>query len=109
MGSMNVFSDDSKTKRGTGAEIHCAEMGLEISIPLGNPATVLQAETFLIRECCEVLTQRRPQGQSIVTCSDSKAALSARSVFDGRLALENLSERSDVTLAWVPGRTGEKK
>ena len=85
-----------------------------IAKPLGQWATVFQAEIKAITACVEGLLGRRTRNTRIHILSDSQAALRALDaqvheswvVWECRDALMQLAMRNEVVLQWVPGHEG---
>ncbi|KAJ8961353.1 hypothetical protein NQ318_014596 [Aromia moschata] len=71
------YTDGSKTEQCTGAGATNRDPGCEISINLGNYATVFQAEITAISACAQEMTRRSYTNKRIQIISDSQAALKA--------------------------------
>ncbi|XP_029668327.1 uncharacterized protein LOC115238541 [Formica exsecta] len=86
------------------------------SIPLGEFATVFQAEIVAILCCAQGLLANKERGQRISICSDSQAALrtlsapitTSKLVWECRGTLGELARDNEVALIWVPGHSGIK-
>ncbi|XP_036148374.1 uncharacterized protein LOC118647462 [Monomorium pharaonis] len=110
------FTDGSKTSAGSGAGLYCQRDRARIVVPLGEHATVFQAEVLAIMKCAQNLLESDRVGRRIRICSDSQAALKAlegprinsRLVWDCKSVLDELAEKNDVGLVWVPGHAGVK-
>jgi hypothetical protein len=69
------YTDGYKTAEGTGAGVYEQSVNRRLSIPLGEHATVFQAEVYAILACVfEIETQDRPE-KYVSIRSDSQAAL----------------------------------
>lgn len=98
----------------SGAGVYIPSLGVEQSIPLGKYATVPQTELFAILTCAQTLVNQEQQEEEVVICSDSQGALRALKaakvtsalVLQCILELNNLAQRMQVLLAWVPGHHG---
>ena len=107
------FTDESKTKEGTGAWVCGQSVGRRLRFCIGRYATEFQAEIYAILACvCEVQFQSRPE-KYVSICSDSQAALKALQairtsplVLQYQKALNYISNRHSVGLYSVPGHTG---
>ena len=110
------YTDGSKTSAGTGAGIYSRQNDVEESIPLGEFATVFQAEVVAIMRCAQTALSVGGVGRRIKICSDSQAAIKAlgapiitsQLTLGCRQALELLAQDNKVTLVWVPGHSGIK-
>ncbi|KAJ8952322.1 hypothetical protein NQ318_017216 [Aromia moschata] len=71
------YTDGSKTEQSTGAGATNRDPDCEISINLGNYATVFQAEITAISACAQEMTRRSYTNKRIQIISDSQAALKA--------------------------------
>ena len=108
------FTDGSRTGTGSGSGLYCQRDGAKIVIPLGEHATVFQAEVVAIMRCAQNLLGSDRVGRRIWICSDSQAALKAlegprinsRLVWDCKCVLDELTKNNDVSLVWVPGHSG---
>ncbi|XP_018392964.1 PREDICTED: uncharacterized protein LOC108772018, partial [Cyphomyrmex costatus] len=88
------FTDGSGANGRYGAGIFGPNINQEVSIPIGELATVFQAEVLAIQKCAELLLKERNRKQ-IHICTDSRAAIGA---------LARVTNK--VTLVWVPGHQG---
>ncbi|XP_036138900.1 uncharacterized protein LOC118644432 [Monomorium pharaonis] len=108
------FTDGSGTSTGSGAGLYCQRDGARMIVPLGEHATVFQAEVVAIMRCAQNLLELGRVGGRIRICSDSQAALKAlegprfnsRLVWDCKIVLDELAKNNDVGLVWVPGHSG---
>ena len=108
-----IFYTDGSYKDGkAGAGIFCGSLDIAISIPLGNLATVFQAELLAIIEAlhiCEELENR-----NIAVCSDSQSVIKALSsplvisslVKECKILFNSVSRKNSITLFCVPGHSG---
>ena len=107
------YSDGSKMRKGTGAEVYGQSVGRRFSFSIGRYATVFQAEIYAILACAhEVQSQNRTERYDSIS-SDSLAALKAFKavktsplVYQCQRALNDISTRQVVGLFWVPGHAG---
>ncbi|XP_036151046.1 uncharacterized protein LOC118648745 [Monomorium pharaonis] len=74
------FTDGSRTSAGSGAGLYCQRNRAGIVIPLGEHATIFQAEVLAIMRCAQNLLESDRVGRRIWICSDSQAALKALEV-----------------------------
>nr|XP_042904640.1 uncharacterized protein LOC122270622 [Parasteatoda tepidariorum] len=108
------YTDGSKIGAKSGAGIYCSNDGTKLHFPLGNYATVFQAEVYAIILCCKLCIDKGYQNTTIRICSDSQAALLSlsRCKFTSLLVWEcfsvlcDLSTHNKVSLHWVPGHMG---
>ncbi|KAJ8960521.1 hypothetical protein NQ318_013807 [Aromia moschata] len=108
------YTDGSKTEQSTGAGATNRDPDCEISINLGNYATVFQAEITAISACAQEMTRRSYTNKRIQIISDSQAALKAlgaveihsRVVKDCMDSLTKLAEHNSITLKWMRGHQG---
>lgn len=107
------YTDGSKKDGRTGAGIFGP--GIKAWIPMGEMATVFQAELMAINECARRCLRRRNLGsRTVLIASDSQAALKAlrSSVIKSKLVLECrkflnlLGKRCTLRILWVPGHEG---
>lgn len=47
-GEVIIFTDGSKKEEGTGGGVHCEELNLNVSVPLGIYPTMFQAEVLAV-------------------------------------------------------------
>ena len=76
----SFFTDGSVRNAGGGCGIHCAEIGLNKSIPMGNVATIKQLEITAINECGKIILENGPTGR-IAIFTDSLGAIKALRVW----------------------------
>lgn len=112
---LSCFTDGSRMANSSGAGVFISQEGADnLSVPLGEYATVFQAEVYAILSCINSETVRNFEGREIRICSDSQAALkalaapkvSSRLVAECRRAMDSLTADKVVTLVWVPGHSG---
>lgn len=106
------YTDGSFMNGSAGAGVYCSAMDIRESIPLGEFATVFQAEVVAIQRalqhCWDI------EGKDVVIFSDSQAAIkaikapivSSALVRDCKMAYETVSRKNEVLLSWVPGHQG---
>ncbi|XP_018396627.1 PREDICTED: uncharacterized protein LOC108774895 [Cyphomyrmex costatus] len=105
------FTDGSEANGRYGAGIYGPNINHEVSIPMGELATVFQAEVLAIQKCAELLLRGKSRKQ-IYICTNSRAAIEARTstessmVWDCVQALTTLWVTNQVNLVWVPGHQG---
>jgi len=108
------FTDGSRTAEGTGARVYGQSVNRRLSIPLGEHATVLQAEVYVILACAhEIEAQDWPE-KYVSICSDSQAALKVLKaakttsplVCQCQQMLNDITARHAVGLYWVHGHAG---
>src|SRR5262249_4986595 len=83
---------------------------------LGHMTTVFQSEIVAITEGTNALLTEGIENKSIHIYSDSESSIRAVSsckisselVYQCRKALDNLTERNQVSLIWIPGHSGIK-
>ncbi|KAJ8958867.1 hypothetical protein NQ318_019634 [Aromia moschata] len=108
------YTDGSKTEQSTGAGATNRDPDCEISIYLGNYATVFQAEITAISACAQEMTRRSYTNKRIQIISDSQAALKdlgaveihSQVVKDWMDSLTKLAEHNSITLKWMRGHQG---
>lgn len=111
-GSVVFFTDGSKMDNSTGAGI--TGPGVDLSVPMGQWATVFQAEIHAILACTQICLARKYRHANICIFSDSQAALKAlkaymcqsKQVWECILSLKQLADTNQVMLYWVPGHCG---
>lgn len=107
------FTDGSRRDGRSGAGVFCEESEVELYFPLGEYASVFQAEVFAILKCVEHRLKSPGPITATTICSDSQAALKALSavridsglVLECRKAIQTLTNKSVVSLMWVPGHS----
>jgi ribonuclease HI len=72
------FTDGSWMEGGTGAGVYGQSNGRRLSLPLGQYATVFQAEVLAILACAHDIAAHGLPGTYVSICSDSQAALKVR-------------------------------
>ncbi|XP_036144334.1 uncharacterized protein LOC114255717 [Monomorium pharaonis] len=94
------FTDGSRTSAGSEAGLYCQRDRAGIVVLLGEHATVFQAEVLAIMRCAQNLLEsdRALEGLRI----------NSRLVRDCKCVLDELAEKNDVGLIWVPGHAGIK-
>nr|XP_015922795.1 uncharacterized protein LOC107451265 [Parasteatoda tepidariorum] len=108
------YTDGSKIGAKSRAGICCSNDGTKLHFPLGNYATVFQAEVYAIILYCKICLDKGYQNTTIRICSDSQAALLSLSrckftsllVWECFTVLCDLSTHNKVSLHWVPGHMG---
>jgi len=106
------YTDGSHMGGYSGAGVYLGPWGDNIVVPLGQFATVFQAEVYAIGACAKAMDQY--QDLSISICSDSEAALKALMaprvtsalVRECQQVLDQLGQHNAVQLIWVPGHAG---
>ncbi|KAJ8951734.1 hypothetical protein NQ318_012585 [Aromia moschata] len=109
----NEGEEDGQT---TGAGATNREPGCEISLNLGNWATVFQAEITAISACAQEMTRRSYKNKRIQIISDSQAALKALGAVQVHSqvvkacmdSLTQLAEHNNITLKWMRGHQGHE-
>ncbi|XP_052737936.1 uncharacterized protein LOC128198145 [Bicyclus anynana] len=113
-GSLKCYTDGSKSGKDVGCGTYGEKPRVKIHRNLGTYTSIFQAEVYAIIDCAEALQQNNYVNRTIYIHSDSQAALSALSaeVITSRLVencwqcLNNLGNRNQVILRWVPGHAG---
>lgn len=114
---VNIYTDGSRCRENenspmsTGAGIYCDEMLLQHSIPLGEYATVFQAEVYAIGKAARMIMEEPEMG--FIINSDSQAAImalmkpriSSRTVLEAWESLNERAQRGKVLLRWIPGHS----
>ncbi|XP_060516851.1 uncharacterized protein LOC132696179 [Cylas formicarius] len=111
-----TWYDGSKTQEGVGAGIYEPRTKMKISIPMGKPATVFQAEITALEHCAREIKARKIRNKSLAIYTDSQATIKAlqsnkitsKLVLDCHKALNEITSQNKVTLSWVPGHGGHK-
>jgi ribonuclease HI len=95
---------------GNGAGVYGQSNGRRLSLPVGQYATVFQAEVFAILACAHDIAAHGLPGKHVSICSDTQVALKALRmsplVRQCQEVLEDISTRHTVGLYWVPGHAG---
>ena len=113
-----IFTDGSKTETGCGAGFHFQDSFIRQSFRLPDYCSVFQGEIFAIYMACQKLSILSElniieTGGSIAICVDSQAALKALDslytssslVKECRKLLNEMGEKWQITLLWVPGHS----
>ncbi|CAD7085101.1 unnamed protein product [Hermetia illucens] len=108
------YTDGSKTEEGSGAGVYLSNKNGKWAFPLGQYATVFQAEVYAILRVANWVIDERLKGRRIAICSDSQAALrelsspliTSKIVQECRNRLNSMSRFNTVELLWVPGHCG---
>lgn len=111
---IDVYTDGSNNGYRTGAGVFSESLDIELSIPMGEYATVFQAEVYAILVATNKLLGLGLENKQIRFFSDSQAALKALNsflftsglVYDCLRALHELCEQNNVRLEWVRGHSG---
>ncbi|XP_044597530.1 uncharacterized protein LOC123274105 [Cotesia glomerata] len=108
------YTDGSKMEKGVGAGIYSSGPKTEISLQLGDTASIFQTEVYAIWACVEHIKKLNQRNKHIYICSDSCAALraleqievSSRLVRSCMNLLDELARYNRVKLLWIPGHSG---
>lgn len=108
------YTDSSKTTTGTGAGVYGKTHRCNMRIPLGQHATVFQAEIHAINMCVNENLRRGYSGMNITILTDSQASIKALTAYEVRSKLvwnclqnlNTLANHNKVKLVWVPGHKG---
>lgn len=111
---LRIYTDGSKTANGTGAGVFSHDLNIHISKPLGEYATVYQAECVGITLAARAIQARKVTDMRIRIVSDSASVLQAlhkNTIASGLLlechqALESVATANTVTLQWIKGHSG---
>jgi hypothetical protein len=79
------------------------ELDLKASLAFGTFVTVFQAEVYTIMACSDYWLRECMTRKTVCICSDSRAAVSSKLVFQCLNSLQGLSIHSKAQLFWVPG------
>jgi len=109
-----MHTDGSKTEEGTGAGAYSEELNYNVSLPLGEHATVFQSEVVAICEGAQEMIRAGIRDKRVLICTDSESSIESLSSvkFSSGLVLqcfsmlETLSSNNNVKLVWVPGHSG---
>ncbi len=114
--SLLCYTDGSRLTdvEQSGAGVHIVGEDFDESMPLGQYATVFQAEMFAILSCARKIEASGCQNKTIIICSDSQAALKAlvssrvtsRLTLDCAEDLQRLARRNTLQLKWIPAHSG---
>lgn len=112
--SLIWFTDGSLMNGLAGAGLHCSTLGISKAIPLGQFASVFQAEATAIKEALEETMAANVQRRDIVIYSDSQAVIRAlkrplvtsKVLKDCKLAALQTQLSNTLKIVWVPGHTG---
>ena len=113
---MEIYTDVSKTKKGSGASVFSPELDANLSIPLGENVTVFQAEIYGIYRGAVLILENEITGKDIRIITDSKAALKSlrKTVITSRLVqsccdiLTAVSEKNTLSLTWTRSHVGNR-
>ena len=110
-----VYTDGSRTSNSSGAGfiIYKENATIERSIPMGECATINQAEMLAILQATQELTDAKETSKNVTIYSDSQACLIAMKMgtttskltAECHLALNRLGRSNDLLLTWVPGHS----
>lgn len=111
---VRVYTDGSKTKKGSGAGVHSLELGINIHLPLGKHSSIFQCECIALTTAATVIHKLETEGLHIRFLTDSMAVLKALHrqttnstlTSECRTALHKLTNRNTVTLQWIKGHSG---
>ena len=116
--AINCFTDGSRMmgRSGSGLVAYRGnEEWFSDSVPLGEWATVFQAETHALTSLANSLISRELHGAAINIFTDSQATLlalesgcaAAATIVDCKSAIQRLADADNtVKIIWVPGHTG---
>lgn len=107
------YTDGSKMEEATAASIYGQSPKTKLRFPLGEFATVFQAEIYAILACAGENIKRAYTNKRIVIFTDSLAALKAldqpkvtsRLVWNCLEVLEELAQLNSLVLRWVPAHS----
>ena len=113
---LEIYTDGSKTKKGSGAGVFSPELDANLSIPLGENVTVFQAEIYGIYRGAVLILENEITGKDIRIITDSKAALKSlrKTVITSRLVqsccdiLTAVSEKNTLSLTWTRSHVGNR-
>ncbi|XP_074114897.1 uncharacterized protein LOC141537672 [Cotesia typhae] len=108
------YTDGSKMEKGAGAGIYSSGPKTEISLRLGDTASIFQTEVYAIWTCAEHISKLNHRNKRVYICTDSCAALraleqievSSRLVRNCIVSLNELAKHNRVKLLWIPGHSG---
>lgn len=114
--TLQIYTDGSKTKRGSGAGIYSHQMDLSLAIPLGKHTTTLQAEIVGITHGAKEILHRDIRDRNIQILTDSRAAILAvsghkitsRLVIECHNTLKQVAQSNKIELRWVKGHNNEE-
>jgi ribonuclease HI len=112
-GGIVIYTDGSFCDGRAGAGVYSETLNIKESYALGAHATVFQTEVYAILACSGICRNVGLQDETIIICSDSRAALLALSsyrissslVSQCWSSLQELSTYNRVKLLWVPGHS----
>ncbi|XP_074099926.1 uncharacterized protein LOC141528003 [Cotesia typhae] len=101
-------------EKGAGAGIYSSGSKTEISLRLGDTASIFQTEVHAIWACVEHISKLNHRNKHVYICTDSCAALraleqievSSRLVRNCIVSLNELAKHNRVKLLWVPSHSG---
>ena len=114
-GTINCFTDGSKTNEGAGAGYMIRafdwEKGQSHSVDISN--SVFQTEVLAINDAADYLIERGVEDKNIYFYVDNQAAIralgkytiSSKLVRDTKIKVNKLSEKNKVEIKWVPGHS----
>ena len=114
--TIDIYTDGSKTKTGTGAGVFSAELNIKTSIPMDRHNSIFQAEVLGIIHATDAVMSRRIKNSHIRILSDSTAALRALDsnchtsglIKQCHQQLEKVAkdDGNKITLQWIRGHNG---
>lgn len=117
---ITIYTDGSKTEKGTGAGFYCESLQTEKSFRLPNDCSIFQAELFAIQKALEHINFRHIPNSRITVFVDSQAAIKAldskviksTTVAKCRDEVRKAATHHQINICWVPGHcnvTGNEK
>ena len=113
---IKIFTDGSKTKRGSGLGIFSEELNLCEHLSLGVHTTAFQAEMLAVMHGARTVATQKVCKKHIRFLTDCRAVLltlrghkvNSRLVRECHLLLNRLAESNVVELCWVKGHEGNQ-
>lgn len=109
--NLEIYTDGSKTKEGTGSGVYCQELDINYSAKLPSECTVFQAEVLAIKVAASSILTKSITNRVISIYVDSQAAIKALEGICTRSSLvlntieylNSLGQSNCVRICWVPG------
>ncbi|KAL0829761.1 hypothetical protein ABMA28_003248 [Loxostege sticticalis] len=110
---VRIYTDGSKTEKGTGAGVHSLDLNINISMSLGIHSSIFQCECVAINVAANAIARRGITDHNIWILSDSMSVLQAlnsytsnsKLVYECHQSLQNIAATNKVTLQWIKGHS----
>ena len=71
----------------TESGIYCDKLAVNRSYELPNQASLIQVETFAIKQAVSIIETRKPHPSNLITCPDNQAVIKALISYLGEVTL----------------------